>query len=292
VTSFQPIWYAPDHILVNTGRLDHGQVVDGIYDVAIDPQSRAYQGFGAIPFPDRILDYDFDANSGDLVLTCAAGPPYHTYAVRARRSGSSLAVVDTIIGSSWKPQCTRFVGSGADVIAYATNPDMQLPGFYFRSNGHSAEDSLAYAVSLRRIGYREPATGCDVANGLLVFGDTDYDAGASSIWRIDLSGASPPRAVAAFPGEFISVGLNTSGTCALVAVDDWDLPGTILRILDLSTGRSRQVDVETNQCLFPYAEHAAWNPVDNAFAFSAGGWSGEGDWHPLTLWIGKNASCP
>jgi hypothetical protein len=284
---YQPIWYAADKILVNTGRLDNGVFVRGIFEVSIDPGTGAFRSVQPFAFPEPIKDYDYDVTTGRFLITYFASPSsFQT--VHAHVEGQTLAVSDTVLDSAWNPQCARFVDNGSAIV-FARNPSDMVWGFYYVDSGMQTQDSLVLAPSL---GTLADARGWDIAGRKLCFGSTDVNAYQSTITTVDLSGDRIPRVIAELEGAFASARVNSAGTCAIVCREDLRVPGSVVVLIDLDTGQRTKVDIQIAPCLFPVADFAGWGPGDSAFTFSAGGFSGEQDELPRQLWINEKAICP
>lgn len=283
---YQPIWYAADKILVNTGRLDDGVFVRGIFEVSIDPVTHAFRSVQSFAFPSSIKDFDYDVITGQFLITSFAAPD-RFQTVHAHVEGQALAVSDTVLDSRWDPQCAKFVNSSGAVI-FARSPNDLKWGFYYVQSGTQVQDSLVLATSLGTVA---DARGWDLAGGKLCFGNTHATAYLSTITVIDLDGDRIPRVIAQLEGAFASVRINSAGTCAIVCWEDLRVPGSVAVLIDLSTGQRQDVDIQIAPCLFPVADFAGWGPGDSTFSFSAGGFSGEQDELPRQLWINEKAFC-
>lgn len=284
---YHPVWYAEDRIFVRTGRFDHGEFVAGIFDVAIEPATRAFRGIRAFAFPEVIRDYDYDVSTGDFALTFSFTSS-DIQTVWARAEGDSLIAGDTIRDAGWYPLCARFVAEGGGLVLYAHDPSTSINGFYFSSRDGSGEDSLLYAVELTVA----DARGFDIAGGRLCFGQSDFSGPVkTTITVIDIVGDHTPRVVTTLNGVFMSASVHRAGTCAIISVDDFGLPGSVVGLLDFDTGSFTIVSTRTRGCGFPIADFASWNPAGNAFAFSASSFDGEGGLFPRQLWIRNSVVC-
>lgn len=107
---------------------------------------------------------------------------------------------------------------------------------------------------------------------------------------LDLAHNSGARRVASFGADFASATLNSSGTCAIVCINEY--PEELVGVLNLATGAFTKLDIRSYRAFFSTAESPSWNPDETAFAFSASGWSGEGDVLPRELWVRTAPPCP
>ncbi|HEX5130861.1 MAG TPA: hypothetical protein VFX92_00090 [Candidatus Krumholzibacteria bacterium] len=284
---FHPVWHSADGIFVQTGRVDDGVGVAGIFDVAIDPVTHIYRGFRTLAFSGVIRDYDYDSSTGDFAITYS-NTPDDIQTVWARAVGDSLVVGDTILDASWFPLSARFVSPGGGLVVYAHHPSTSVNGFYYVSKSAPSSDSLLYAIELSV----PDARGFDIAGGTMCFGQTGLPgAAASTISVIDLAGNKTPRTVAVLEGAFVSAGVHATGACAVVSVDDFTRPGSVVWLLDLTSGSFTELNVRTRPCGFVTADFTSWNPAGDAFAFSGSGFDGEGGQYPRQLWVKRLAAC-
>jgi hypothetical protein len=174
------------------------------------------------------------------------------------------------------------------LVDYAPTPATQVSGFYYVSDSMSGSDSLIHSIGL----LPSDARGFDVAGGKLCFGFTDATYN-TQFYVIDLLDSQTPRRVGEIEGSFVSVGIDPTGSCAIVSTEVIrPEPGSIVGIVDLQAESYRRIDVRTRPCSFMTADFASWNPQSGAFAFSAGGFTGEGDVFPRQLWIKRGIDCP
>ncbi len=282
-----PIWHADDKIFVYTLTRDHSVTTRGIFDVTIDPNSFAFSSFEAFGFPYPIQGFDYDPVAGEFLVSYATGSEMHL--VRAHSDAGALAVIDTVLSSTWKPLVAKYVNEGGDVVSYARDPVTLEWGFYFDSKNHSVPDSLLLAIEFN---YSNDVHGFDIAGGKLCFGETDATEYKASIKLIDLDGARSPRTVATLDGVFISAGVNQDGTCAIIAQENLRIPAGVIGVLNLVNGEFKKLDGQIDPCFFPLANFGTWNPAGNAFAFTASGFDGEAGQIPSQLWIRSPVACP
>jgi hypothetical protein len=285
---FQPIWYRTDRILIRSARVDKGVLVRGIFEVSIDSLSLDFKSVDTYAFPFLIRDFDYDATSQEFAIVFSRSAN-DIQVVRARRVGSNLAVVDTVLGQSWHPRSARYEQAGGDLIAYASNPITQVSGFYY-VNTPGTSDSVIVPILLPI----SDARGFDTANGKICYGvTTDSNGFETQIWLRDFRGNQNPVLLAHFPGAFVSATLNATATCAIVSTEvTGKSPGVVVRIVDLLSGASQPVDVKTHPCGFVIADFSSWSPSETSFAFSASAFTGEGDVFPRELWARRNTACP
>ena len=285
----QPLWYRPGGILVNTGRVDKGKLVRGLFDISIDPVTYSFRSFHTFAFPFLIRDFDYDTSSGQFAVTFSRDP-VNIQVVRALAQDATLAVVDTVVGAAWFPRAARFADSGAGIVVYARNPSTEVEGFYHVSSSASEPDSLIFPINLSI----DDARACDVAAGKLCFGVSSEDLKTSSVFLIDLSAKRGPRRLATVNGVFVSCSINRQGSHAIIATE-LHLPnssGSAVGVLNLATGAVQPLDVRTTACGFVLADHPSWNSDGDAFAFVGSAYTGEGEVFPWQLWAKTGLSLP
>jgi hypothetical protein len=275
----QPIWYRTDGIFVRTEHLESGRYVRGVSDVSLDAEGR-YDGVLTFEFPHLIRDFDYSPTEHEFVVTFSRSAN-HVETVRASPVGLALAVVDTVLGTAWLPRAARYLGSTGNVLCYATSPDSLISGFYV-SGASVAPDSLVVRVDLS-IG---EARGCDVGEALICLGETVAGPTRTEVSVIDLRGDLARRTISTLEGSFVSVALNEADRCAIVATEVfYPDPGAKMHLVNLADGSAVSVDVRTQRCACVLADFASWAPDGTAFAFSSGGFTGEGDVSARQLWV-------
>lgn len=285
-----PLWYAPNAILMSSAKRENGNVVRGIFDVEIDPASLSFRSIRTFAFPYLIRNFDFNPSAGEFLVTFSLSAS-NAQVVRCVAAEPILAVVDTLLDESWLPRRARFAGPGGPVIAYATDPATTEAGFYSLSDGATG-DSLLLAIDLSI----RDALGFDAGAGKLVFGVTKLTNGAPSteLFLLELGGNNVAQSIANLPRAFVSADIDPIGARAVVCTWDGyaDPPGSTVYVVDLVSGQFVPVAVRTYPVGFVLASFASWSPQDQGFAFSAGGFSGEGDVFPRELWVKKVVPTP
>lgn len=284
---YHPVWYADDSIFVHTSKVDRGVAVVGIFNVAIDPATRSFRSVESHAFADVIRDYDYDASTGDLAITYSRAPS-DIQSAKARVVGDSLVLGAVIRDAAWFPLSARFLSTGDEIVVYAHDPATMVNGFYYVSMTSPSSDSLLHAVDLSVA----EARGFDIAAGIMCFGQTNPSGTNSTISVIDLDGSPSVRAVATLGGAFVSANVHPAGSCAVVSVNDFSEPGSVVGLLDLTSGGFTRLDVKARPCAFPMADFASWNPRGDAFAFSSAAFDGEGGQYPRQLWLRSRITCP
>jgi hypothetical protein len=289
-TILKPLWYAPDHVLVVSQRLSHGQNIPGLYDITINPDSQQFMAYKALQFPYAIQAFDFDAAS-ETFLVLYVKQPFYAFVARAVASGGDLALETVVVDSTWTPLGARLVRGSQAAVVYCLTPPSGRAGFYRFSPVADPADSLLVADD---VGPQE-AAGFDVTDDSIFYGRTtgSYPYHAELL-RYPLDGVASGTTIATLVGEFVSVSVNDDETCALVSryVDSYEVePGNRVDLVDLITGKSQQVDIRTRPCNFVIADFATWRPTGGAFAFSAASFSSEGDLFPRELWIRTGVVC-
>ncbi len=281
----QPVWGHPDRIYVNTGQMDAGTFVRGIYEIEVDSVSYSFKQYKPFEFPYLIRHFDYEPSTDRMAVTFSRDA-VNIQTVIAQGVEPTLVVNDTLVSSSWFPRAARFVDGGG-VIAYASNPTTQTKGFYFFSVP-AGDDSLVIAVDLS-IG---DARGFDVSGGTMCFGVTSDSIDQTTIKVIDLDGDRLLRDVRVLSGQFVSASVDPTGSCAVVSVEVFvPTPGNRVGIVNLTTGAFAELDVRTRPCGFVIADFPDWSPSGNAFAFSGAAFTGEGDRFPRKLWAWRDAIC-
>jgi hypothetical protein len=285
----QPLWYRPGGIFVNTGRVDKGAFVRGLFDISIDPVTYSFRSFHTFAFPFLIRDFDYDPSSGQFAVTFSRDP-VNIQVVRALGQDTALAVVDTVAGAAWFPRAARFLESSGGIVVYARNPTTEVEGFYHVPSTVSEPDSLILSIDLSI----DDARAFDVAAGKLCFGVSSDDFRTSSVYVIDLDANRGPRRLATVNGVFVSCAINRQGSYALIATELF-LPnssGSAVGVLNMSTGRVQGLDVRTTPCGFVLADHPSWNNKGDAFAFVGSAYTGESQEFPWELWARTKVSFP
>ncbi|HEX5132040.1 MAG TPA: hypothetical protein VFX92_06095 [Candidatus Krumholzibacteria bacterium] len=274
-----PQWYSPDAILVVSAKLEDPGVVRGLFDVRIDPATRAYKSVTPYSFGHVVRNFDTHPAGGEMLVTMSVDP-MSLQTVRCILAAPSLAVVDTVVDGSWLPVCTRYAGPSTGIATYALTPPGDTPGFYYRAQ-EGEEDSLILAVDLGL----SDANGFDADEEKVVFGVTSPSF-ETNLHIVTLA-SRKDTVVATLPGEFVSVAISPAGDRAIVCTFELfgSAPGSRIVVVNLQTGKSAPVGVRTHEFGDVLAEFPSWDPSGNAFAFSGSGFTGEGDVYPRELWV-------
>jgi hypothetical protein len=273
-----PQWYAADAILVHSSKLEDPGILRGLFKVDIDPATFAFRGVSSYAFPDLIRNFDVTSDAGEILVTMSEDPS-SLLTVRCIITGPSLAIVDTVVAGSWLPVCARYAGPSDGIVTYALTPPGGVAGFYYRES-KDAPDSLILAVDLEVI----EANGFDADELVVAYGVV------SSVYDTDVHifslATGEDTVVTTVQGEFRSISISPDHIRALVETFETSMePGSRVYVVDLSTGSFEAIGLRTQPEGFVLAQFPSWDPTGARFAFSASGYTGEGDVFPRELWI-------
>lgn len=281
-----PVWTNPGTLFVYTGLVNDNGAVSGVFQLEIDPISFELRSTIPYEFPDYIWTLAYDVNLNRLVgISLSSGGLFH--ASHFRLVDGHVVADEDIASADWQPWGVSSWPGRNGILFYGTNPSTDLRGFYWHRP--SQPDSLVYAVTLRD---RE-ARGFSVRNdgGELYY--AHGDGGVVTFYGIDLVRPEASQRILAQRGATNGAIISHPVNANLVLLN-YQFPGDAvnppaghIELLDLSNARAIDLNVRTLRfsSQFSRNDHPWWSPDGRHFAYSTGGFDGEGATYPMELWI-------
>jgi hypothetical protein len=291
-----PVWAEPGRIYVATGYWNDDVPVDGIFAVDFaasgTEHSFTYRNFSVLESPHHFWTLEQDAEQGRILFIASDG----TGSWAGRVAFDDPSSETELVGADWRPWGIAAWPGRSGIVFYGRDPVSGVDGFYWRAREPPAPaaDSLLHAVSLSKWDARGMAI--DRAGRNLFFASGDDRRVQFLQLPLDRSG-QPPTVLAERAGGGGAIHPNpTRPHLVLIQYtfggDATRPPQSHIELLDVGTLQAVDLDVrtETWDCRFIVNDHASWSPDGNHFAFAAGGFDGEGDRSPLTLWIRRDVA--
>ncbi len=284
-----PRWIDDSSILIFGVVLYHSEAQRGIFRLDLNANQQltgitrhVYDGFI------YIREYDWLPASNEVVVYYSKAQDH--LAIAKGQLNATLDLGAELVSTNWLPGGAVHWPGHDGFVFHGTNPSNQKSGFYWmRDDGTSDSLLVEFVTSL------PDARSFDFSyDGRFLYtattsGDYPY---MCDLFEFDLS-TGIGTVIFEGRGRFVSLEAHPSEPRVLLGRyydggypnGNWVPPGSYVDIIDRVSGDAARVDLNTDCYPFIISREPVWRPSGRAFAFLAGGFSGEGDNWPLELWI-------
>lgn len=281
-----PMWSSDSEILALGWNVAACDVQSGIFQITIDPVTHAFKS--ATLFDQdtdvAISGYDRNPETGEFLLMLWSNSGRGV--ARAQLSHGQLVIGPQLISDGWSVQGASYWPGHEGFVFHGIQPVPTQAGYFWMRDDDGNPDSLL-VPSLNSF-HDSRSFEFSPDGAVLYTADSDYDS--TRLHAYELSTAAD-RVIFSGPGAFRCLDVSPHGDRILLnrrfEGDSSRPPADYVDVIDVATGTATPVDVRTQEasCRFVVALNPAWSPDGNAFAFSAGWASGEGDYAPYSLWV-------
>lgn len=281
----QPLWISDETILAFSETLTHGQSIQGVFAISINPATLEFDTVQTYQLPGVRWAYDYDPITDKLAITYSAVPDSFQIAL-CRLAGQQVVIDETMVGSSWRPSGVQFLRGHGGIIFYGADPNTNVPGFYLHN---ASGDSLLFSANLTFNEARSFGLSPDESH--IYYGSSDgAPLGPSRVYSAALDG-SDIQVVHEGKGLFVALDVNPIDGRLIIdrfafGTED-NRRGSIVVLVNPESKETIQLDVRTHEssCLSVLAHDPCWSPDGTKFAFSGSAMSGEGTVFPIEVWV-------
>lgn len=290
-----PVWISQNKLLVSTGTLTSGQIIEGIFEIEIDPANFQFVKYTPYEFSNSIWTIRYDRNQSRPMIIYI-DELSQSHAAYVSFSDNQTFIDDEIIGKDWDPQALLCWPGKSGIVFYGKNPDDGVRGFYwhYQDSTGTEQDSLLYRLSINRW----TARGSSISNDgkYLFFGIVEGPLFSMKtlVFKLDISQPNQnPTVILERKGEFIFVSPNPIDSDQLLINYHFrgsggNPPRGHIELINLKNSEAIDLNVRTTKysCLYITSHTISWSADGLNFAFSSYEINNYGlIASPLELWV-------